>query len=198
MAGPSASLTQNMALELQHLIVKFPVDGPLGLDPAKVVDLFHKWVATQSVPGVLLVDVAELLHVPDGPGVIAVGHEADFALDNQRGVWGVLHRRKTVLPGSNAERVAEAFRAAGQAAVFIEEAFPGAIRFSRTGFELIVNDRGIAPNTPETLAAAVPEIMTAVSALLGHDSFDIARTGLDARERFSVSVKSARPFQLGG
>ena len=88
-----------MALELQHLIIKFPVDGPLGLAPARVVDLFHKWVAAQSAPGFLLIDVAELLHVPEGPGVIAVGHEADFALDNNRGVWGVLYRRKTVLPG---------------------------------------------------------------------------------------------------
>jgi hypothetical protein len=149
------------------------------------------------VPGVLLVDVAELLHVPDGPGVIAVGFEADYALDNHRGVWGVLYRRKTVLPGTNAERVGEAFGAAGRAAVSIEDAFPGAVRFSRTGFELIINDRGIAPNTPETLAAAVPEIRTAVTALLGHDSFDVVHTGLDARERFSVSVKSARPFQLG-
>ena len=60
-------------MELQHLIVKIPVDGPLRIDPAAVVDLFHKWVAAQSVPGVLLVDVAELLHVPNGPGVIAVG-----------------------------------------------------------------------------------------------------------------------------
>jgi hypothetical protein len=169
----------------------------MRLDPAKVVDVFHKWVATQSVPGVLLVDVAELLHVPNGPGVIAVGHEADFALDNHRGVWGVLYRRKTVLPGTNAERVAEAFRAAGRAAVSIENAFPGAVTFSRTGFELIVNDRGIAPNTPETLAAAVPEIRASVAALLGDDSFDVVSTGLDARERFSVSVKSARPFQLG-
>jgi hypothetical protein len=187
-----------MALELQHLIIKFPVDGPLGLAPARVVDLFHKWVAAQSAPGFLLIDVAELLHVPEGPGVIAVGHEADFALDNNRGVWGVLYRRKTVLPGTNAERVSEAFGAAGRAAVAIEEAFPGAIKFSRTGFELIINDRGIAPNTPETLAAAVPEIMTIVAALLGQNSIEVARTGLDARERFSVSVKSERPFHLGG
>jgi hypothetical protein len=187
-----------MALELQHLIIKFPVDGPMRMDPAKVVDLFHRWVAAQSVPGVLLVDVAELLHVPDGPGVIAVGHEADFALDNHRGVWGVLYRRKTVLPGSNAERVAEAFGAAGRAAVQVEEAFPGGVRFSRSVFELIINDRGIAPNTPETLAAAVPEIRAAVSILLGHDAFEVARTGLDARERFSVAVKSFQPFQLGG
>jgi len=67
-------------MELQHLMIKIPVDGALGLGSAKIVDIMHQWVAGQVMPGVLLVDVAELLHVPNGPGVIAVGHEADFAL----------------------------------------------------------------------------------------------------------------------
>ena len=65
-------------MELQHLVVKIPVAGPLGIDPTKVVDVFHQWVAAQSIAGVLLVDVAELLHVPNGPGVVAVGVEAEL------------------------------------------------------------------------------------------------------------------------
>ena len=92
-------------MELQHLIIKIPVDGPLGFDPAKSVDLFHQWVARQVMPGVLLIDVAELLHVPNGPGVIAVGVEADFALDHTGGSWGVLYRRKTILGGANQDRI---------------------------------------------------------------------------------------------
>jgi hypothetical protein len=184
------------AMELQHLIVKIPVVGPLGIDPAKVVDFFHKWVGAQSVPGVLLVDVAELLHVPEGPGVVAVGYEADYALDHGRGTWGLLYRRKTVLPGGNAGRVAQAFEAAAQAAARLEEEFAGALRFSRTEFELIVNDRGIAPNTPETHAAAIPEIGAAVRSLLGHGDFTVARSDRDPRERFGVAVRSSRPFQL--
>lgn len=181
-------------MEFQHLIVKIPADGPLGLDPAKVVDLFHAWVGAQSVPGVLLVDVAELLHVPEGPGVVAVGVEADFALDNSRGTWGVLYRRKTVLPGTDAERIAEAFGAAARAGARIERETEGAVKFSRTEFELIVNDRGLAPNTPETHAQAVPVVESALRSLLGHDDFKVARVDRDPRERFSVSVKSGRPI----
>ena len=100
--------TLTLAMELQHFVAKIHVDGPLAIDPAKVVDIFHSWVAAQTVPGVLLVDVAELLHVPDGPGVIAVGYEADYALDHTDGIWGALYRRKNVLAGTNTERVAEA------------------------------------------------------------------------------------------
>ena len=91
-------------MELQHLIAKLYVTGDLKLDPAQVVNLFHQWVAQQSVPGVTLVDVAELLHVPHGPGVIAVGVDADYALDHTDGKWGVLYRHKTALPGSNADQ----------------------------------------------------------------------------------------------
>ena len=45
-------------MELQHLIVKIPVAGALAIDPAKVVDVFHQWVAAQAIAGVLLIDVA--------------------------------------------------------------------------------------------------------------------------------------------
>lgn len=181
-------------MELQHLIVKIPLQGPLGIDPAKVVDFFHPWVGNQEVPGVVLVDVAELLHVPDGPGVVLVGFEADYALDHSGGTWGVLYRRKDVLPGTNAQRVAQAFEAAAAAGARLEEAFGPGLRFSRTGFELIVNDRALAPNTPESYAAGLPEIEQALRALLGHGEFTLTPHDREPRERFGVTVASRRPF----
>jgi len=183
-------------MELQHLVVKIPVEGPLGIDPAKVVDVFHQWVAAQSVAGVVLVDVAELLHVPDGPGVLAVGVEADYALDHTGGLWGVLYRRKSVLSGTNSERVAQALEAAGQAAARLEEAFGGALKFSRTEFELIVNDRAIAPNTPESYAQGIPEIEAALKSLLGSGDFQLTRHDREPRERFGVGVKCGKAFGL--
>ena len=183
-------------MELQHFVAKIHVEGPLGFDPAKVVDVLHQWVAAQSIPGVLLIDVAELLHVPNGPGVIAVGHEADYSLDHTGGIWGVLHRRKTVFPGTNANRIAQALGGAAQTAVRLEAAFPGLLKVSRTTFELIVNDRGLAPNTPATYAAAQPEIEATLRALLGHGDFQLTRHDRESRQRFGVTVTSAKPFDL--
>jgi hypothetical protein len=183
-------------MELQHLIAKIHIDGSLGIDPAKVVDLMHTWVAGQTMAGVLLVDVAELLHVPKGPGVIAVGYEADYALDHTDGIWGVLYRRKTVQDGTNVERVASALREAAHAAASLEEAFPVGLKFSHTTFELIINDRGIAPNTPETYAAAEPEIKAALQSLLGHGDFKLVRHDREPRQRFGVTITTARPFDL--
>jgi len=183
-------------MELQHLVVKIPVAGALGIDPAEVVNVFHRWVASQSVPGVLLIDVAELLHIPDGPGVIAVGHEADFALDHTRGVWGVLHRRKTLLAGTNADRVAQAFEGAARTAAWLEESFPGKLKFSRTDFEVIVNDRGIAPNNPATAAAALPELEAGLRSILGQGGFQVTYRDPEPRRRFGVTVHCKQPFEL--
>jgi hypothetical protein len=182
-------------MEIQHLIAKIPVEGAIAIDPAKVVDELHKWVAGQTVPGVLLVDVAELLHVPHGPGVVAVGHEADFALDNTGGTWGVLYRRKTQLPGTNAERIAEALESVAQTARKLQEAFP-ALKLSQTEVELIVNDRGIAPNTADSYKAATPEFEAALRSTLGHGDFKLTRHDRDPRQRFGFTVKSAKPFDL--
>ena len=182
-------------MELQHLVAKLHVDGAIAIDPAKVVDVFHQWVAAQSVPGVVLIDVAELLHVPKGPGVIAVGVEADYALDNTDGIWGVLFRRKNTSPGTNVDRIAEALESAEQLGVRLQEAFP-ALKLSRNTFELIVNDRGIAPNTPATYAAAVPEIEAALRKILGHGEFTLTRHDREPRQRFGVTVKSAKPLDL--
>ena len=154
------------------------------------MNLFHRWVAQQSVAGTTLVDVAELLHVPHGPGVIAVGVEADYAIDHTDGKWGVLYRHKTALPGSNADRVAHALKAAAAAAKLIEDEYKGQIAVSRTQFEIVVNDRALAPNTPATFAAAKADLEAGVKAFLGHANFTLTAQGGDARRRFGVTVSS--------
>lgn len=177
-------------MDLQHLIAKFFVAGEPKLDPAQVVNLFHRWVAKQSVAGTTLVDVAELLHVPHGPGVIAVGVEADYALDHTDGKWGVLYRHKTTLAGSNADRVVQALKAAAAAAKLIEDEYPGQITVSRRDFELVVNDRALAPNTPATFAAAKADLEAGVKAFLGHGNFTLTAQGGDPRRRFGVTVSA--------
>lgn len=183
-------------MELQHITAKIPVDGALGIDPAKVVDIMHTWVAGQTMAGVILVDVAELLHVPNGPGVIAVGYEADYAVDHTGGTWGVLYRRKALQDGTNANRIAHALREAARAGALLTEAFPTGLKFSATTFELIVNDRGIAPNTAETYTAAEPEIAAALQGLLGHGDFTLTRHDREPRQRFGVTVTCAKAFDL--
>ena len=182
-------------MELQHLIVKIPVAGELAVRPATFIDVFHRWVAEQSMPE-LLIDIADLRHVPAGPGVVLVGFQADYAMDHMAHQWGLLYRRKDVLDGSNGDRLRQAIGAAAHACQRIEQELGGQVTFSRSAIEIIVNDRLLAPNTPETLAAITPEIQAFAREVLGHDTVTIASHDPDPRRRFGVTVRCGQPFEL--
>ena len=56
--------------------------------------------------------MADYAHVPDGPGVMLIGHEADRSLDLGEGRPGVLYQRKRDGEGSLEDRFAAAITAA--------------------------------------------------------------------------------------
>ncbi len=183
-------------MELQHINVKIFVDGDLAIDPAGFIDVFHEWIREHTLDE-LLVDVADYRHVPAGPGVMLIGHEADYSMDNAGDRWGLRYNRKAAVDGSNDDRLRQALRSAARACQLLEEHFngPEPLKFSRREFELFINDRALAPNTPETLAACRPMLESFLARALGHDDFSLEpRT--DPRSLFGVTVTTARPFDL--
>jgi len=180
-------------MELQHVNAKIFVDGELAVDPEQFINVFHGWTAAQSCDE-LLVDVADYRHVPAGPGVVLVGHEADYAMDNAGHRWGLLYNRKAPTDGSNQDRFRQAMRAAAVACQRLEDELPG-LKFSRREFQLLINDRALAPNTPATAAACQADIAAFLLALLGHG--DVKWTAEpDPRRRFGVLVDAGQPFDL--
>jgi len=109
-----------VAIELQHINVKLMVKDPENVDLAAVVPVFHTWIQGQIFDELLL-DVADYSHVPDGPGVVLIGHEADYALDNTDGRLGVRYNRKAILTGSNRDRLVQATRSALKAFLRLEQ-----------------------------------------------------------------------------
>jgi hypothetical protein len=182
-------------MELQHVNVKIFVDGDLQIDLQKVVEVFHRWTAEQSMDE-MLIDVADYRHVPAGPGVVLVGHEADYGLDNAGNRQGLLYNRKAAIDGSNADRFRQALAAALKACDLLEAEFPGQLKFDRQEFELIINDRALAPNTVTTFESCQGELESLLGELgqadaeLSHDD--------DPRRRFSVNVKLNKPLELPG
>ena len=183
-------------MELQHLDLKLPVAGAEQVPPQAFIPVFHDWVRAQDREE-LLIDVADYSHVPDGPGIILIGHEADYSMDDSGGHSGLRYNRKGVLSGSNRQRLGQALRALVGAAQQLEDtpALSGRLVFSRREVALAVNDRLLAPNLPETFAEAEPELMEFFRPLLGDDVLILYRQG-DPRERFSVSVTAQKPFDL--
>ncbi len=186
-------------MNLQHVNVKIYVDGELKVDPLRFIDVFHQWIAESAEFGLdeLLLDVADYRHVPDGPGVLLAGHEADYSLDNTDGRWGLRYNRKEPLDGSNQDRFRQALRSAAKACRLLEDQFADgdSLIFSRQEFELFINDRALAPNTPETYAACKPELEAFLAGVLGHDKFSLEHRS-DPRSRFGVIIKAGKPFDL--
>lgn len=181
---------------VQHLTLKIPVEGELTIDSAELVPVFHRWIREETLAA-LLIDVADYRHVPDGPGVMLIGHDADYCLDHANGEYGFLYNRKTELDGENNDRYRDAFWAATQTAQLLEAEFventTGPLRFSRTGFELTINDRALAPNTAETFAAVQPELSAFLQTVFGHNEFSIENRTTDPRQRFSVRITTTAP-----
>jgi hypothetical protein len=143
----------------------------------------------------MLVDVADYRHVPDGPGVLLIAHEANYSLDQTGGRLGLLYNRKAASPGDTAAKLAQAVRAALEASQTLEgEApFDGKLRFDAGDCEVIVNDRLLAPNTAETWDTLRPELERFFAGLFGEGAFRLERRG-EPRERFRVGVKTTTPI----
>ncbi|MFZ0980260.1 MAG: hypothetical protein WAN23_12740 [Candidatus Acidiferrales bacterium] len=190
----AASAQQQVVL--QHVNVKlFLADAP-GLDLEPLIPIFHSWI-TGGAFNEMLLDVADYRHVPSGPGVVVIGHETDYAVDNASGRLGVRYNRKTAVEGDNSFALQQAARAALVACRRLEEEprLGGKLRFNGQEIEIFVNDRLLASNRAETFAAARPDLDAFARKLFGGAEYSLSYdSSRDPRSLFSVSLKSSRPF----
>src|SRR5947209_3539668 len=105
--------------DMQHINVKI-FAREAAIDLADAIPVFHRWIQ-ESVAEELLVDVADYRHVPEGPGVLLVAHEAIYSLDQADGRLGLLYNRKSALNGDDQSRLRQAFGAALAACQRLEE-----------------------------------------------------------------------------
>jgi hypothetical protein len=143
--------------DLQHVNVKIFATPESKAPWHELIPVFHRWIQQKAMPE-LLIDVADYAHVPGGPGVMLIGHEAFYSLDNRANRLGVLYNRRAILDGTPEEKVRQAWDSARNAAVRLSADLHGAVRFDEGDVEVFVNDRALAPNTQETLDAMAPVI----------------------------------------
>jgi hypothetical protein len=168
--------------DIQHINLKIFVQDARAIDLADAVGVFHQWIRDSVCPE-MLIDVADYRHVSAGPGVLLIGHEANYSLDNRENKLGLLYNRKAVLDGSFQSRLAQAHRAALEACDRLEQEnpFQGKLKFDRNALEVFINDRLLAPNNEETWRVLRPELERFFS------GFEIERSG-EPRDLFRVAV----------
>lgn len=183
-------------MELQHVNVKFLLKDPSAVNLELLVPIFHSWIQ-EKVFEERLLDIADYRHVPDGPGVILIGLEADYSVDNADGRLGVRYNRKSAFDGNNGDRLRQAARAALSACQRLEAepSLQGKLRFNGRDVEVLINDRLLAPNDEGTRAAAEPELNAFFAQMFGGAEYSLSY-GDDPRRLFGVSARASRPFSV--
>ena len=76
-----------------RISAKLFIDQPTQANLDNVIPIFHDWIRDQKTDH-LLIDVVDYRHVHNGPGVILIGHEGDYAIDAAKGRTGLLYTNK--------------------------------------------------------------------------------------------------------
>ena len=185
-------------LDLQHINAKLLLDGN-DLDPGvldAVIPTFHSWIQDRAFPE-LLIDVTDYRHVHHGPGIVLIGHEADYSIDNADGHIGLRYNRKAVVTGTNDEKLARAFKAALSAAKQLQEdtRLNKKLNFNGHDIEIFVNDRIIAPNGDATRQAFDPVLRRVLTQLFAGAEYSV-RYESDLRRLFGATIHSERVFPV--
>jgi hypothetical protein len=175
---------------MEHVSIKIfnAADTPI-VRFADAIPVFHRWIQSRELPE-LLIDVADYSHVPAGPGVLLIGHEANYALDNARNRPGLLYGRKTGDGASADDSLRRSHDAALSASrrLEAEPEFEGKLRFNPRELEITFNDRLLHPNTEDGWKSVEPALTSFLDRLYGEGAYAIARRSTDSRERLSVLV----------
>ena len=179
-------------MNVQHINLKLFVEDPESVNLADYAAVFNSWIQRQLTDE-LLIDVADYLHVHHGPGIMLIGHEADYSLDNRAGRLGLLYNRKAQLNGTTQEKLTHTTRAALAAAQILEK--ENGLKFIDSEVQVIVNDRLLVPNTAETFAALEPDMREFFDRLYGGAEYSLTHH-TDPRERFTINVNTTPRFDV--
>jgi hypothetical protein len=179
-------------MNIQHINIKLYLENPESVNLADFAAVFNTWIQQQRLEE-LLIDVADYLHVHNGPGIMLIGHEADYSLDNRGGRLGLLYNRKEQLDGTTEEKLVQATRAALIVAQILEN--ENGLKFNGSEVQVVINDRLLVPNTVETLASLERDLKSFFNQLYGGTEYSLSHNA-DRRERFTVNVKTESKFDV--
>lgn len=182
---------------MQRLTVKFFIQDPAVVYLSHLLPVFHRWIQTQAVAG-LLVDVVDYKHVHQGPGVLLIGHEVDYALDMEGGRPGLLLRQKRQdSAAALKEQLITALQWANQARQVLEQEplLPKPYRFRPDEVEVTLPDRLHAPNTVEKWETYRPAVAAAFHTLYPTASIHLERLSDDPLRLlgYRVTLKEETP-----
>lgn len=175
----------------QSITVKYLILDPTSVNLPDFIPLFHRWIQTNSVDG-LLIDVVDYKHVHEGPGVILIGHDVDYAIDLSDGKVGLLYRRKRLVNtnGPLREQLHDIFRSVlrAGAALETEKALHSKVKLRTDQVEITFPDRLRTPNTPEAFDQLSGDIKAVVNNLYRDHTTKFERAAIDSRQPLTILI----------
>ena len=173
-----------------RLTIEFAAAKPAGrLEDA--IALFHRFMQRGLVEG-LLIDVADYRHVPQGPGVLLVGHDVDYGVTENG--FSVFRKRQTGV--SAVDQFRAALRMGLQALHAIEADGGFEASFEAGRFRVAVVDRLQAENSEAGAVAIEAALAPVIREVFGEDTaIERAHVG-DARSAVALSVEATGAVDL--
>ena len=167
----------------ERLQLKLYLEPSEHFELEALIPVFHRFIRDQVLKE-LLIDVIDYSHVPDGPGVVLIGHGADYYVGALDGAYGLVYSRKRGGPGPDA-RLEDALRRLINAARLLEQEDGLRLRFKSAELSLRLTDRLRAPNDDATFASTKAEVLPLFERVYGSD---VAVERLPALERAARSA----------
>jgi hypothetical protein len=181
-------------MDAPHRIkVKYFVQDPAAINLPAFAPIFQRWIQEHRVDGLLL-DVADYKHVQDGPGIVLIGHEADYGMDLTGGRPGLVYdyKRGWDANASLQERLRVVLRGvlSGCQVLEADPVLEDGIHFRLDEAELAFVDRLRTPNQPAVFDAVVAEIRPVLDALYGHNQYTLTRASDDPRRALTIHLSA--------
>jgi hypothetical protein len=164
--------------EPQRIGVKVFVEDQEAFDRARMIEVFHRWIQEDRLPGTLI-DVHDYTHVPEGPGVLLIAHEWHLRTDEAGGRIGFEYELKRGASGTLAERLREVVVSVLEAAAALEQDTAGEnpVRFTTREMVFRFTDRLAVPAMEAAFEEVTPELVNVLSDLYGGVPIEFERVG---------------------
>jgi len=151
----------------ERLQLKLYLEPSEHFEVEALIPVFHRFIRDQVLKD-LVIDVVDYSHVPDGPGVVLIGHAADYYVGELDGAFGLVFSRKRGGPGSDA-RLEDALRRLINVARLLEQESSLELRFKSNELSLRLTDRLHAPNDDATFASTQAEVQALFARVYGSE-----------------------------
>ncbi len=154
-----------LSQRLQFKLYLQPSSAGRDFEVEALIPVFHRFIREQVIKE-LLIDVVDYSHVPDGPGVVLIGHAADYYVGALDGAYGLVYSLKRG-PAAPEARLEDSLRRLINAARLLEQDSTLKLRFATDSLSLRLTDRLHAPNDDQTFESARAEVEALVSRVYG-------------------------------